>query len=149
MQRHAAVAAEVECPGSSRIEMRWVQASGVVLFAASCGPGSSSVVTPVPAGEPESRTATAEPEPAPKGPEAAEPSTARYFVEGKPVRRDTFERVVSSTSEVPGTWYCDEMSDGGETGWQATGKDGTVYRVRHTTDAEGSTRAISSQPSTR
>jgi hypothetical protein len=129
--------------------MQWAVSNGVVLVLASCAPASPSFATPAPAEEPAPPPPSRAPEPSRTAPKVAEGTSARYLVDGKPVDRSTFDQIVSSTIEVPGTWYCDEVTDGGETGWDATGQDGTVYQIRLTTDAEGSTNTIRSQPSVR
>lgn len=75
-------------------------------------------------------------------PPPAETASTEYLVEGKPVDKETFDALVASTTEVPGTWYCDEMVDGGETGWDGKDAAGTVYEIRLLSVEAGSTSSI-------
>ena len=75
-------------------------------------------------------------------PPPPESASIQYLVEGKPVDEETFEALVASTTEVPGTWYCDEMVDGGETGWDGKDAEGTVYEIRLLSVEAGSTNSI-------
>ncbi len=69
-----------------------------------------------------------------------------YMLDRKTVDRDDFESFEASTTEVPGTWYCDEMSDGGETGWDVTDARGVVCEVRYIQEAEGVVNVITPKP---
>ena len=94
-----------------------------------------------------------------KGPEISEPAVEAepeaeppsedpivHVIDGKSVDRATWETLLSTTTEEPGSWYCDEMTDGGETGWTATDAEGKRYRVEQATHADGSTNSITSLP---
>lgn len=53
-----------------------------------------------------------------------------YMIDGKSVPAAEFNRFQKALKEVPGTWFCAEMKDGGETGFDAKNRLGTVYQVR-------------------
>jgi hypothetical protein len=53
-----------------------------------------------------------------------------YLIDGKSVVKADFDKFLSSLKEKTGTWFCAEMNDGGETGYDAVDKSGAVYQVR-------------------
>ncbi len=110
-----------------------------VISSVGCSPRAPAPTLPV---EPK-----AAPEPSAEVSSATDPtapsdSSVRYLVDGVPADREAYERFRSSISEVPGTWYCDETSAGGETGWDAIDAEGTVYQVRELTERDGSISSI-------
>lgn len=53
-----------------------------------------------------------------------------YFYNDEVVSEQKFKELQSALAEVPKTWYCKEMRDGGETGFDATDREGTIYHIR-------------------
>lgn len=117
----------------------------VVLVLGSCArPSASPQPDPPPVAEAADSSAPdpIEMPPSEQPPPPAESASIQYLIEGKSVDKATFEALVASTTEVPGTWYCDEMIDGGETGWDGKDAEGTVYEIRLLSVEAGSTHSI-------
>lgn len=51
----------------------------------------------------------------------------KYTYNGQVIKEKLFKDYLKQLKEVPGTWYCVEMSDGGATGYDCKDKDGKVY----------------------
>lgn len=108
----------------------------LVAMAACSGPGAAPT-TPAPT-NPLARTAPADARPG--------RTSIEYVIDGRSVDRASWEAFVSTTTERPNTWYCDEMDDGGATGWEATDADGKRYRVEQESSEHQSTNTITSLP---
>lgn len=127
--------------------MEWLL--GIVIGSASCArpasnppanPPTAASTAPSPTVSPPESTPGPAPEP------TTQPDGVQFLIDGNPADEETFERLVESTTEVPGTWYCDDLADGGETGWHGKDPDGTVYEIRYLSDANGSVSSIRTLP---
>lgn len=126
-----------------RMSPSWAWAYPVVIVLASCArPSASPQPDPPPVADAADSSAPDPTEMPPTEQPPAESASTQYLVEGKPVDKATFDALVASTTEVPGTWYCDEMIDGGETGWDGKDAEGTVYEIRLLSVEAGSTNSI-------
>ena len=91
----------------------------------------------------ERRPATEE-RPMPSGQRSA--AGTGYFLDGKEVDQPTYTRFAATLTEVPHTWFCDEESDGGTTGYDGVDAAGVRYRVRSVSRSTGSRSTIERVP---
>lgn len=70
-------------------------------------------------------------------------SMRRYMLMGETVTAEVFDAFRRGLREVPGTWFCDEEEDGGTTGYEATGADGTHYWYQEHSSTDESIAEIS------
>ena len=61
------------------------------------------------------------------GQEFEEDSLSGFWINSKAVSEKTFNEFLDKLEPVKGTWYCDEMEEGGQTGYDAKDKKGNVY----------------------
>ncbi len=75
----------------------------------------------------------------------------KYIINGKEVFKTDFEDFLKNLTEIPGSWFCDEISytneegimlDGGETGYDAEDQEGNVYEYRCLTSPNENTCSI-------
>jgi hypothetical protein len=69
-------------------------------------------------------------------------STTEYTINGKTVSQEKFEKFFAGLKEIEGTWFCEETSTGGNTGYDATDKNGTVYEYVTKSDSGKSINSI-------
>lgn len=67
---------------------------------------------------------------------------ALYLIDGQEVSSAVYGAFRKSLKEVPGTWYCAEMSDGGATGMDGTASDGARYKIHEQSTERGGDRMI-------
>ena len=54
-------------------------------------------------------------------------SLSAYYIDGIGVGAEIFDSLLLELKQIRGSWYCDDMSDGGQTGYDAKDKKGNVY----------------------
>lgn len=57
-----------------------------------------------------------------------------YTIDHKEVTEKEFTTFLAKLKQIDHTWYCDETMNGGNTGYDAKHKDGTVYKYVSVTD---------------
>lgn len=69
-------------------------------------------------------------------------NTVEYTINDKIVSSKEFDKFLSSLTEVKGTWFCDETATGGNTGYDAKDKQGTMYEYRAESEQNSSRNSI-------
>lgn len=57
-----------------------------------------------------------------------------YTINNKEVTEKEFTTFLAELKQIDNTWYCDETINGGNTGFEAKHKDGTIYKYVSITD---------------
>ncbi len=65
-----------------------------------------------------------------------------YEIDGRQVTGEEFRKFVSDLKEVPGTWYCEETTDGGTTGYDMKDGRGRVYEFTSVSESGKSRSSI-------
>lgn len=73
-------------------------------------------------------------------------SSVEYTIDGKKVSRTQFDKFLKGLEEIKGTWFCDETTEGGNTGYDAKDKQGTVYQYRAESEKHSSKNFIHKKP---
>lgn len=59
--------------------------------------------------------------------ELEEDTLGGYYINSKSVNETKFYDFLETLKPLKGTWYCDDMDDGGQTGYDAEDAKGNVY----------------------
>ncbi len=62
-------------------------------------------------------------------------AVTEYTIDDKKVSKKEFNNFLSGLKEQEHTWFCDETSTGGMTGYDGKDKDGVLYEYRAETDS--------------
>jgi len=65
-----------------------------------------------------------------------------YIINNNEVNKEEFDKFLKTLKEIENTWYCAELKDGGETGYDAADPNGIVYQVRFRSSMNGSRNSI-------
>ncbi len=68
--------------------------------------------------------------------------SVEYTINDKKVSRVEFDKFLKGLEEIKGTWFCDETTTGGNTGYDAKDKQGTVYEYRAESEQHSSKNSI-------
>jgi len=72
--------------------------------------------------------------------------TCQYLIVGKEVEPEKYKKFHAKLKAKSETWFCDETSNGGITGYDAVDKRGLLYEVRTESDSGVIKNSISRKP---